>query len=505
MLKAKVVLDRDFVIGAVDPRVYSGFIEHLGRHIYTGIYEPGHPKADKNGFRKDVLDLVRQLQMPLIRYPGGNFVSGYNWEDGIGDPKKRPVRLDLAWHTIEPNTFGIHEFMNWLQLAGGDAMMAVNLGTRGPADAANIVEYCNHPEGTAWSDLRRKNGAKKPFGIKTWCLGNEMDGPWQTGRTTAHDYGVKAREAAKMMKWIDPGIELVVCGSSNMQMPTFGAWELGVLEEAYEHVDYLSLHQYFSNEAGDTPDFLGVTEGVAEYIEASVALCDAVAAKKKQTRKLMLSFDEWNVWFHSHGDREKHLAGPWKEAPALLEDIYTMEDALVVGSMLTTLVNHCDRVKIACIAQVVNVIAPIMTVPGGAAWAQSIFHPFRDVSMFGRGTALRAVVDSPKYDAASRDGVPYVTGAFVLSDDGKSLSVFAVNRNLESPVTLDVELRGLAGSLKKGTFSHSVLRHDNLKAVNTAKSPRTVAPSQLPDGVCANGRLTVALPPASWNVLRVAL
>jgi alpha-N-arabinofuranosidase len=288
-------------------------------------------------------------------------------------------------------------------------------------------------------------------------------------------------------------------------MPTFGSWELGVLEEAYEHVDYLSLHQYFSNAAEDTPDFLGVTEGAAAYIEASVALCDAVAAKKKQKRKLMLSFDEWNVWFHSHGDRAKHIAGPWKEAPALLEDIYTMEDALVVGCMLTTLVNHCDRVKIACIAQVVNVIAPIMTQPGGAAWAQSIFYPFRDISTLGRGTALRAVVDSPKYDSASRDGVPYVTGSFVLSEDGKSLSVFAVNRSLDKPVTLDVELRGLAGSSKKGAYSHTVLRNDNLKAVNTAKSPRTVAPSDLPGGEYANGRLTVTLPAASWNVLRVAL
>ncbi len=500
MYKASVILDRDYVVSHIDPRLYSGFIEHLGRHIYTGIYEPGHPKADANGFRLDVLELVRELAMPMIRYPGGNFVSGYNWEDGVGPVGDRPVRLDLAWKTVESNRFGLHEYLDWAKLAGIDTMMAVNLGTRGPDAARNLVEYCNHPGGTAWSDMRKRNGAAAPFDIKTWCLGNEMDGPWQMGGKSPAEYGAIARETAKMMKWVDPDIELVVCGSSNSQMPSFGAWELGVLDQAYEHVDYLSLHHYFKNLEDDTPEYLGQPEEMNDFIRGAVAMCDAIAAKKKQRRKLNLSFDEWNVWYHSDRSVEEYYKNPWKEAPRLLEDIYTMEDALVVGGMLITMINNSDRVHIGCIAQVVNVIGPIMTEPGGPSWKQTIFHPFRDVSQLGRGAALRQVVHSPVYDTRTRDAVPYVTSAAVLSEDEKRVSVFAVNRHLDDDAEVEIDLRAFPAAAR---YAHTVLRSDDLKAANTLSDQTRVKPESLPGGVCSKGKLTVTLPPASWNSITV--
>ena len=240
MKQSKLILDKDYIISPIDRRLYGSFIEHLGRAVYTGIYEPAHPLADEQGFRRDVLDLVRKLNVPVVRYPGGNFVSGFRWEDSIGPKELRPRRLDLAWKTTEPNTFGLHEFVDWAKKANTEVMYAVNLGTRDILDAQYVVEYCNHPSGTAWSDLRIKNGAKDPFNIKLWCLGNEMDGPWQTGAKTAYEYGRKANEAAKVMKWVDPTIETVACGSSSTNMPTFGTWEHEVLMQAYDNVDYVS-------------------------------------------------------------------------------------------------------------------------------------------------------------------------------------------------------------------------------------------------------------------------
>ena len=365
--EARMILDRDYRIGEVDRRIYGSFLEHLGRAIYTGIYEPGHPLADEQGFRLDVLGLVRKLGVPIVRWPGGNFVSGYNWEDGVGPGEGRPKRLDMAWFSTESNAVGIHEFCDWAKKADSSVMMAINLGTRGVDAARNIVEYCNHPGGSYWSDLRRQNGAQEPFGVKLWCLGNEMDGPWQIGHKTAQEYARVASEAGKVMKWIDPSIELVACGSSSLTMPTFGDWERTVLEEAYDTVDYVSLHQYYGNAAGDTPTFLAQSVNMDAFIRSVVSICDAVQGKKHGKKQINLSFDEWNVWYHSNGRDQKYYdSRVWREAPPLLEDDYTFEDALLVGSMLITLLRHADRVKVACMAQLVNVIAPIMTRAGGA-------------------------------------------------------------------------------------------------------------------------------------------
>src|SRR3712207_4291518 len=283
MKEAKVTIDRDFNIAETDPRLFGAFVEHLGRCVYGGIYEPSHSTADEHGFRRDVLELVRELAPTIIRYPGGNFVSGYNWEDGVGPVENRPRRLDLAWMSTEPNTFGTNEFMDWCQAAGVEPMMAVNLGTRGPDDARRLLEYCNFPGGTELSDLRRAHGWEKPHNVRFWCLGNEMDGPWQMETKTAWEYGRIAAEAAKLMKWIDPTIELAACGSSSRNMPTFGSWEDTVLEHSFDHVEYISLHTYLNNYADDTPAFLASPDRKSTRLNSSHAnISYAVFCLKKK-------------------------------------------------------------------------------------------------------------------------------------------------------------------------------------------------------------------------------
>jgi alpha-N-arabinofuranosidase len=497
MQHATLTLDRDFVVSDVDPRLFGGFAEHLGRHIYTGIYEPDHPTADENGFRGDVIEVVRELRMPIMRYPGGNFVSGYRWEDGVGPREERPKRLDLAWGGMEPNTFGTNEFVDWCRKVDSAPMMAVNLGTRGPEEAQALVEYCNHPGGSHLSDLRRRHGWEQPHGIKVWCLGNEMDGPWQMVQKTAWEYGRLANESAKLMKWTDPTIETVLCGSSGRTMKTFGAWEWESLQQAYETTDYLSLHSYYNNNTEDLPSFLAKPDEMGDFIREALALCDAVRALKRSKKLIHLSFDEWNVWSHSRG-----LVSPgekWTAARPQLEQVYTMEDALVVGGMLITLLSHADRVKIGCIAQVVNVIAPIMTEPGGRIWKQTTFHPFKAASQLGRGTVLRSLVDAPAYDCAIRDEVTAVQVATVADENG--LTVFALNREPNGqPVELSGVLRGFDAL---GTAKHQVLAHPDLKAVNTADNPENVSPKPAPSTPRVEAAtFTAELPPYSWNVLR---
>ena len=496
MKKAKLILDRDYIVSAVDPRIYGSFVEHLGRCVYTGIYEPGHPLADESGFRRDVLELVKKLGVPIVRYPGGNYVSGFRWEDAIGPKENRPHRLDLAWKTTETNEVGIHEFCEWARKAGSDVMYAVNLGTRGPEDARNLVEYANHPGGSFWSDLRKRNGAADPFGIKLWCLGNEMDGPWQMGSKTAYEYGRVANEAAKMMKWTDDSIEVVACGSSSTTMKTFGEWEYTVLSECYENVDYVSLHRYYGNPHNDTPDFLASTMDLEDFIRTVAAICDAVKGRKHASKQVNLSLDEWNVWYHSHEqDEQLHKREPWGTALPLLEDVYNFEDALLVGLMLITILKNADRVKVACMAQLVNVIAPIMTRPGGGAWAQTIYWPLLHASTMGRGISLKTVLTSEKTDTKHYNDVPVVDAAAVQAEDG-AVTIFAVNRDLEEPAELTLDLRsfGLAAPKK-----HIVLHHDDVKAVNTEDRPEEVKPVEVPCRL-EDGKLI--LPAASWNVIR---
>ncbi|MCR8660196.1 arabinosylfuranosidase ArfA [Paenibacillus endoradicis] len=492
-----MIVDKDFKIAEVDSRIYGSFIEHVGRAVYGGIYEPTHSTADALGFRGDVKQLIQQLQVPIIRYPGGNFVSGYNWEDGVGPVEDRPKRLELAWRALEPNYVGTNEFIKWAKDIGSEVMMAVNLGTRGIDAARDLLEYCNHPGGTYWSDLRIKHGYKEPHKIKTWCLGNEMDGPWQIGQKTADEYGRIAYETAKVMRLVDPDIQLVSCGSSSTAMPTFPEWEATTLSHTYEVTDFVSLHQYYGNRDGDSANYLARTMDMEHFIHTVISTCDYIKAKKRSKKTMNLSFDEWNVWYHSN-DQDKKI-DPWSVGPPQLEDNYNFEDALLVGSMLITLLRHADRVKMACLAQLVNVIAPIMTEEGGKAWKQTIFYPYLHTSIYGRGTSLLPIVDSPKYDAQDYTDVPYLDSAVVYNEQQEEVTIFALNRNLTESLNLTCDIRSFEDYQ---LVEHLVLEHEDLKAVNTALEEK-VKPHSKGASEIKDGYVSASLAKASWNVIRL--
>lgn len=494
MKQARISIDKDFLVGQVDKRIFGSFLEHLGRAIYGGIYQPGSPLSDEQGFRKDTLKLIQELQVPIVRYPGGNFVSDYHWEDGVGPRDLRPRRLDPAWTTIETNQFGLNEFMDWAKKAKTEPMMAINLGTRGFEDAKNIIEYCNVEKGTYYSDLRRSHGYEDPHKIKLWCLGNEMDGPWQMGHKTADEYGRLAEEAGRIMKMVDPSVELVACGSSGMYMPTFGTWEETVLEHCYEQVDYLSLHTYYDNVENNSRDFLASSVAMDGFISSVLSICDAVQAKKRQKKKINLSFDEWNVWYHSKEQDKK--VKPWSEAPHLLEDVYNFEDALLVGSMLITLLRHADRVKIACLAQLVNVIAPIMTDDTGV-WKQTIFYPYLHACQMGHGAVLQTLVNSPTYESKYGDA-PYVDAVAVENRENGTITLFAVNKDLEEDIQADMDIRQYEGY---EVVENLVLTHEDLKAENTKEAPDNVVPVKGKHVNVEHGCLKAVLPARSWNVI----
>ncbi|MDR1279981.1 MAG: alpha-N-arabinofuranosidase [Opitutaceae bacterium] len=498
IIKAKVHLDREFRIARIDNRIYGSFAEHLGRCIYGGLYQPDHDTADGDGFRQDVLKLVNELQVPVVRYPGGNFVSGYNWQDGIGPKANRPRKAELAWRAIETNEVGIDEFAKWCRKAGASPMMAINLGTRGADEARNIVEYCNLAGGSSWADLRRKHGNEAPHNIKLWCLGNEMDGPWQIGHKTATEYARLANESAKVMKRVDPDIELVACGSSHRGMPTFAEWERLVLEETYDNIDYISLHSYYGNQDGDVDSFLASSMNFDTFIRDVVAICNYVKARKRGKKDIHLSFDEWNVWYHSR-EADKKLA-PWQIAPDQLADVYDLADALVVGSLLNSLIRHSDRVKIACYAQLVNVIAPIMTANDGGAWRQTIFYPIQHTSHYGRGVALMPVVEADHFSTRKFDDVPRLDTSAVWDDTNGYVTLFALNRDRAKPMALSVDLRSF-GECR--VAEHIVLTGDDLAAVNTRADPDRIKPRTVSGGHVDGGILSATLPNQSWNVLRV--
>lgn len=499
--KAKMIIDKEFSIAPIDKRVYGSFIEHLGRAVYDGIYCPNHASANEFGFRKDIIELVKELDVPIIRYPGGNFVSSFYWEDSVGPVAERPKRLELAWRSLEENKVGLNEFASWAKEANSEVMMAINLGTRGVADACNLLEYCNHEGGTLYSDMRIKHGIKEPHRIKTWCLGNEMDGPWQIGHKTMDEYGRLAEETARAMKRIDPSIELVSCGSSSLSMPTFPKWESTTLEYTYEYADYISLHQYYGNQENDTADFLAKSDDMDEFIRTVIATCDYVKAKKRGKKNINLSFDEWNVWYHSNeADDDTTTNHPWQVAPPMLEDIYTFEDALLVGLMLITLMKHADRVKVACLAQLVNVIAPIMTdANGGGAWKQTIFYPFMHASKYGRGTALLPVISTPKHDTKAHEDVTDIESVAVYNEEKDEVTIFAVNRNIHEDIQLVTDVRSFEGYK---IAEHILLENEDLNCVNGFANEK-VSPVSTNQSAMDQGILTSLLHKASWNVIRL--
>ncbi|MDR6689238.1 alpha-N-arabinofuranosidase [Microbacterium sp. 1154] len=495
MTAARLTVDPRFAIGPVRRRLFGGFVEHLGRHVYDGLYEPGHPEADARGFRRDVIALVRELGVSTIRYPGGNFVSGFRWEDSVGPRAERPRRLDLAWHSTETNEVGLHEFSDWLDAVGSDLMLAVNLGTRGTLEAIDLLEYANVPGGSTLSQRRIDNGRAAPFDVRVWCLGNEMDGPWQLGHRSADDYGKLAARTAKGMRQLDPSLELVVCGSSGAQMPTFGEWERVVLEHTYDDVDMISCHAYYQEHDADAASFLASAVDMDRFIEAVVATADHVGAARGSAKRIDISFDEWNVWYIDRVDAVKPTAiDDWPVAPRLLEDVYSVLDAVVFGSLLISLLKHADRVASASLAQLVNVIAPIMTEPRGPAWRQTTFFPFSITSRLARGEAVRLPLEAPSIDTARYGRVPAVDAVATVDDEAGTAAVFVVHRGLDQPVALAIDVSAL-GAVE--VVETHLLHDDDLGAANTLDDPERVRPQPV-DTRLADGILHLVLPPVAW-------
>ncbi len=504
MPTARLVLDAAYAVAPVPRRLFGSFVEHMGRCVYTGIYEPGHPSADAAGLRGDVLELTREVGPTLVRYPGGNFVSNYRWEDGIGPREDRPTRLDLAWHALETNQFGLHEFMDWAGKAGAEPMMAVNLGTRGLQDACDLLEYSNHRSGTRLSDARIANGAPDPFGVKLWCLGNEMDGPWQVGHKTAAEYGRLAAETAKAMRLIDSEIELVACGSSNSGMPSFGSWESTVLELAYDSVDYISLHAYYEEHDDDAATFLASALDMDHFIEDVIATADAVRARGRHRRRINLSFDEWNVWYQARfsGDGPKPSTVEWAQHPRLIEDEYAVTDAVVVGTFLNSLLRHGDRVTVACQAQLVNVIGLLRSEEGGAAWRQTISYPFEQMRRLAQGQILQVVAGGDRYDTATYTDVPVVDATATHDAERGVAALFVANRSLDQQATLEVDLRGLPVTRVAGASTLHAGPGQDRHTTNRDRHD-AVVPRPFDDHALRDTALTATLPPLSWTVFEL--
>lgn len=496
----RIVIDRDFVRGEISPKIYGSFVEHMGRVVYSGIYEPNHPDADRDGFRRDVLQKVKEMGVNAIRYPGGNFVSNYNWLDGVGPKEKRPRRREIAWKSIETNQFGTDEFMEWISKTKADPIFTVNLGTRGVENALSWLEYMNMPTGTYYSDLRAKNGHLVPYNVKTWCLGNEMDGIWQIGHKTAQEYGRLAAQVAHAMKSMDDSIKLVVCGSSSTAMSTYTDWERIVLEETYEFADYIALHQYYGNQNYGTADFLAQSLDLDRYIETVAGICQMVKSKKRGTKDIKISIDEWGVWEIPGDDVAESVSSrDWQIAPAFSEQIYTMEDALLFASMMMSIMRHADVVKIACQALLTNISAAIMTEKGGNSWVQPIYYPFAYMSKYGQGTVLEERVQGETYE--SRFGEAQAIDSVIVHNKDKSeLEIFLVNRtDKEQNVTIDCR-----EFETKEVLEHIGLLNDDIKQTNL-QDHEAVKPVNLSDFCVTGNKVTGKLQAYSWNMVRVSI
>jgi alpha-N-arabinofuranosidase len=442
-------------------------------------------------------------------------VSGYHWLDGVGPRKNRPTVLDRAWNTLETNQFGTNEFVTWARQVGTEPLFGLNFGTGSAEDAAALVEYCNVPKGTKWSELRRSHGYEQPHAVKYWCVGNEMDGPWQIGHMPAQEYGIKAVDAARQMRAVDPSIKLVACGSSGPFMPTYIDWDRTVLEECYDEVDGISLHRYWGNDEETNKDsavFLAMNLAMDRQIREIAAVCDTVQARKRSSKQLHLSFDEWNVWYRARsGDA---VNGHGKPAPHLLEEQYNLEDALVVGGLANSLIRNSDRVKISCLAQLLNVIAPLATNENGVL-RQTIYYPYAWALKYAHGRALSINPAGPSYPVASLGrpveaiglpspgfgDVPYLDVVATLDSEKKAATLLVLNRDLEKPRTLEIAWHDLTPS---SVIAFETVTGSDLKAINTFADPRRVVPQKL-DNPRVGSKMSVDLPPRSYSVLSLAI
>lgn len=512
-INAKITIGPNSVVADIPPRIFGSFVEHLGRCVYGGIYDPNHPTADADGFRQDVINLVKELGVTCIRYPGGNFVSAYNWEDGTGPRSDRPVRRDLAWHSTETNEIGIDDFYRWSKKTGTEIMLAVNMGTRGLKSALEELEYVNGAPGTELADRRVRNGISEPMDIKMWCIGNEMDGPWQVGHMDPEEYAASVDRVAHAMKLAESGLELVACGSSSAHMPTFGTWERTVLTKAYDNLDFVSCHAYYYERgAKSLQDYLASSQDMERFI-ATVADCvDQAKAAHAGDHDIALSFDEWGVWYSDIWNRQeaewKAQSGkelhhePWPKAPHLLENIYNVTDAVVEGSLMIMLLKHCDRVRSASRAQLVNVIAPIMTSENGEAWRQTVFWPFAEAAHHAKGEAYSPIIDSPTLQTESFGTVNAIDSVITWDKDSRTGLVLMVNRSQSNQYDVAISLGDLPNfNANAFTLNRTMLLHDNdPHQCNTEDNPDAVVPGNL-SVTASDAIITATLPAISWAAI----
>jgi len=507
---ARALIQQPRVGANFDRAVLGAFLEHLGRAVYTGVYQPGSPLSDAKGFRTDVVREVKEMGVPVVRYPGGNFVSGYNWLDGVGPKAQRPTVLERAWNSMETNQFGTNEFVDWCRLVGAEPLLGMNFGTGSAEMAVAYAEYCNLERGTKWSDLRRSHGYEKPHDVRYWCLGNEMDGPWQIGQMQSREYGRKARDAAQQMRVVDRGLQLIACGSSGTFMPQYLIWDREVLEECFDQVDGISLHAYYGNTTAltgnSTERFLAMNLDMDRQIREVAAVCDYVQGLRRSSKRLWLSFDEWNVWYRARsGDATN---GRRQFAPKLLEEVYNLEDGLLVGGFVNTLLRNADRVRVGCMAQLVNVIAPLVTNDTGVL-RQSTYYPYAWALRYARGRVLDLRVDSETYpiraaglqaDFARNDQVPFVDVVATLDAQNGQACVLMLNRDLQGEREIALEWRDVTPTR---VLTCETLTGADMKAFNTFEQPKRVVPQRL-DAPAAGARMTFKLPPRSYTVAQLA-
>jgi len=498
---ARIKIDVDRTIGEVDSLIYGNFFEHLGRAVYGGAYDPDSPHADEDGFRKDVIQAARELNVSLLRYPGGNFVSNYHWQDGVGE--ERIPRMELAWNRLETNEFGTNEFMKFNNKIGSQPYFAVNMGTGTITEAQRWVEYTNVESGPYYAELRKEHGYEDPWNIKYWSLGNEMDGFWQIGHLNATDYAKKARETAKVMRLTDPSISLIAAGASNFRPDANPMhWNRVVLEELKNVVDYLALHIYVGNPDDNYYNFMSTPMVLEERTKIVEGLIREMMSRADRGDRpdIKIAWDEWNVWYRAR-------AGDSMTGDRALEEHYNLEDALVVAGFLNVFVRNADIVKMANMAQLVNVIAPIFTKEDDM-YKQTIYYALQLFSEHTYGTSLDVYVDSETYDTeeffiglgesqTQQNDVPYLDVSATHKENGEVI-INVVNRHKDKAITTDIiSQKGIFD----GEFEAYEVNGPNIKATNDFDEINVQTEQK--SSIQANGsEMTYTFPAHSYTLIK---
>jgi alpha-L-arabinofuranosidase len=487
----RIAVDTARSVGDLDRNVFGGFVEHLGRCIYGGIYEEGSPLSDERGFRRDVLGLLRDLRMGVLRWPGGNFVSNYHWADGIGPKDARPRRPDLAWGAEESNRFGTDEFLGYCSELAVEPYICLNMGTGSLEEALAWVEYCNGSGTTAWARRRAENGHQAPYRVRYWGLGNEMYGDWQVGALTADEYVREATRWARAIRRLDPDAVLVSCG-----MNGWNDWDRVVIDGMAPLVDLHSLHIY----TGSDDYWTNVLQPhqAERAIRCARALIERAAYVKKIARPPKIAYDEWNVWFRTDD--------------GTLEERYNFSDALAVATYLNIFVRNCASVRMANLAQMVNAIAPVVTTEQ-AAVTQPIYYPVLLHAQAALAVAADVHVDGPavsplgdghhsRWPHRVADLGPFtlVDAAATTSADRRRLAVTLVNRSPDQPETIEIVLRDQVFDSVVEVRSLTAERGPGARARPDIEGVCLEEGSEKPNGPA----LALTLPPQSFTVVEAA-